>query len=140
MLFRSIVMSEGTAGFGAFYAKGSGTNASYVFFGNATNGEKARLTNDGAGDALYIATGNAATQRLYVGNGGTLHIDPTSSLGYGAGAGGTVTQATSKSTAVTLNKPTGKITMNNAALAANTTVQFNLNNNLIATKIGRAHI
>ena len=53
-------------------------------------------------------------------------------IGYGAGAGGTVTQATSKSTAVTLNKPTGQITMNNAALAAGATVGFVLNNSLVA--------
>ena len=55
----------------------------------------------------------------------------TGSLGYGTGSGGTVTQATSKSTAVTLNKPTGQITMNNAALAAGISVSFNLNNTII---------
>jgi hypothetical protein len=53
-------------------------------------------------------------------------------IGYTAAAQGTVTQATSKSTAVTLNKPAGRITMNNAALAGNTAVTFNLNNNLIS--------
>jgi len=51
--------------------------------------------------------------------------------GYGTGSGGTVTQATSKSTAVTLNKPTGQITMNNAALASNTAVAFIVNNSLV---------
>jgi len=55
----------------------------------------------------------------------------TGGLGYGTGAGGTVVQATSKATAVTLNRPTGQITMNAASLAANTTVQFQLNNSLI---------
>lgn len=54
-------------------------------------------------------------------------------LGYGTGSGGTVTQLTSKSTAVTLNKPSGQITMNNAALAAGASVQFTLNNSLIAS-------
>ena len=52
-------------------------------------------------------------------------------LGYGTGAGGTVTQATSKSTAVTLNKPTGQITMHNEALAAGAEVGFPLNNSLM---------
>ena len=42
--------------------------------------------------------------------------------------GGTVTQATSKSTAVTINTPAGQITMNNAALAASTSVGFTVNN------------
>jgi hypothetical protein len=53
-------------------------------------------------------------------------------IGYSAAAQGTVTQATSKSTAVTLNKSAGQITMNNAALAGNTAVSFTLNNSLIS--------
>jgi hypothetical protein len=53
-------------------------------------------------------------------------------IGYSAGAQGTVTQATSKSTAVTLNKSMGRITMNNAELAANTAVSFTMNNSLIS--------
>jgi len=53
-------------------------------------------------------------------------------LGYTAAAQGTVTQATSKSTAVTLNKSAGQITMNGAALGATTNVTFTLNNNLIS--------
>ena len=54
------------------------------------------------------------------------------SIGYGTGAGGIVFQATNKATSVTLNKPSGVILMNNAALAANTTVAFTVNNMLVA--------
>jgi hypothetical protein len=54
-------------------------------------------------------------------------------LGYTAAAQGAVTQATDKSTAVTLNKSAGRITMNGAALAGNTAVSFTLNNNLISS-------
>ncbi len=53
-------------------------------------------------------------------------------LGYATGAGGTVTQATSKATAVTLNKLTGEITLNAAALAAGAIVTFALNNTSLA--------
>jgi hypothetical protein len=53
-------------------------------------------------------------------------------IGYSAAAQGTVTQATSKSTAVTLNKSAGRITMNGAELAANTAVSFTMNNSLIS--------
>ena len=53
-------------------------------------------------------------------------------IGYSAAAQGTVTQATDKSTAVTLNKSAGRITMNNAALAGSTAVSFTLNNSLIS--------
>jgi len=56
----------------------------------------------------------------------------TQEIGYSAAAQGTVTQATDKSTAVTLNKSAGRITMNNAALAGSTAVSFTLNNNLIS--------
>jgi hypothetical protein len=54
-------------------------------------------------------------------------------IGYTAAAQGTVTQATDKSTGVTLNKSAGRITMNNAALASNTAVSFTLTNSLIST-------
>ncbi len=57
-------------------------------------------------------------------------------LGYTAGAGGTVTQATSKSTGVTLSTPSGVITMNAASLAdgsaSSARVSFTLTNSLIA--------
>lgn len=55
-------------------------------------------------------------------------------LGYTAEASGTVTQATSKSTGVTLNKSAGQITMNNAALASATNVTFTLTNSSITAK------
>jgi hypothetical protein len=53
-------------------------------------------------------------------------------LGYTAAAQGTVTQATDKSTAVTLNKPAGRITMNAASLATATNATFTLNNSFIS--------
>jgi len=53
-------------------------------------------------------------------------------IGYSTAAQGTVTQATDKSTGVTLNKSAGRITMNNAALAANTAVSFTLTNSFIS--------
>jgi len=58
-------------------------------------------------------------------------ISGTGKQGYATGSGGVVTQATSKATGVTLNKSTGQITLNNAALAASTTVSFTLTNTVI---------
>jgi len=52
-------------------------------------------------------------------------------LGYTAAAQGQVTQQTNKSTAVTVNKSAGQITMNNAQLNATTNVTFTLNNSTI---------
>jgi hypothetical protein len=64
---------------------------------------------------------------------GSQYILSDEQLGYTTAAQGSVTQATSKSTAVTLNKSAGRITMNNAALAASAAATFTLNNNLIST-------
>ena len=70
---------------------------------------------------------------------GVAYLDPefstmyaTEEIGYAASAQGTVTQATSKSTAVTLDKSAGRITMNNASLATATNATFTLNNSLIS--------
>jgi len=57
----------------------------------------------------------------------------TNAFGYIAGGGGTVTQSTNKATGVTLNKPSGQITMNNAALAAATIVSFTFTNSTISS-------
>ena len=71
---------------------------------------------------------------------GVAYLDPefstcyaTQEIGYAPAAQGVVTQATDKSTGVTLNKSAGRITMNAASLAANTAVSFTLTNNLIST-------
>jgi hypothetical protein len=54
-------------------------------------------------------------------------------LGYSTSAQGTVTQLTSKSTGVTLNKSAGRITMNGASLGAGASVTFTLTNARIST-------
>jgi hypothetical protein len=70
---------------------------------------------------------------------GVAYADPefitcyaTQEIGYSTAAQGTVTQATDKSTAVTLNKSAGRITMNAAALAGGAVASFTLNNSLIS--------
>ena len=63
---------------------------------------------------------------------GAQYILSDEQIGYTAAAQGTVTQATSKSTGVTLNKPAGVITMNNASLATATNATFTLTNSFIS--------
>jgi hypothetical protein len=75
----------------------------------------------------------AASATSLAASGAITSSSATAGIGYAAGAGGTVTQTTSKSTSVTLNKVSGQITMNNAALAAATTVTFTLTNSVIST-------
>ncbi|MHC3433042.1 hypothetical protein [Delftia lacustris] len=79
------------------------------------------------------ATDYAANHTLRINpNGGSVLFGP-GSFGYasGTGAGGTVTQSGSKTSAVTLNKPTGQITMSNAALGAGGSVVFVVNNSFV---------
>lgn len=66
---------------------------------------------------------------LYSKNG-FLGTNPVLGLGYGAGAGGTVSQAATsgKATAVTINKICGRITTDNALLSAGAEVAFTVSN------------
>lgn len=98
-----------------------------------------RITPDAAStDNLLELQSNTGTNVFTVNQSGTLASSGgltssgTAGIGYNTGAGGTVTQATSKATGVTLSKTTGQITMNNAALAAATVVSFTLTNTTIA--------
>jgi hypothetical protein len=57
----------------------------------------------------------------------------SSKIGYDTGAGGSITQgAGAKTNSVTINRPTGIIVTDNAALAANTSVTFNVSNTVIS--------
>jgi hypothetical protein len=61
----SLVTSRGTSGWGGFYAIGNGTNVSYHFMGNTTNGEQVRLTALDGG-VLTFGNTNAATERMRI--------------------------------------------------------------------------
>ena len=64
--------------------------------------------------------------------GTTVYAD--TEIGYGTPAQGSVTQLTSKSTGVTLNKSAGQITMDAASLATVTNVTFTLTNSVLSAK------
>ncbi len=92
-----------------------GAAASYSLFGQwiATGANKGTLYAKGG----FLCNGTAA--------------DVNVGLGYSATAAASAIQATSKSTGVTANGLCGNILVNNAALAANTTVLFTFTNSLI---------
>lgn len=72
--------------------------------------------------------------RLVISSSGDIRsVSNTGAIGYGTGSGGAVVQATSKSTAVTLSTPSGRVTTSNAALAANTTVTIPMTNTLVTS-------
>lgn len=97
-----------------------------TFLATPTSANLAAAVTDETGTgALVFATSPAFA-------GSVLTNAAAGGVGYTTGAGGTVSQSTSKSTGVTLNKLSGAITMNNAALAAATIVSFTLTDSSIA--------
>lgn len=95
--------------------------------GTPTSGDLSNCT----GSPTLVAPALGAATATSIASTGNVLISATGKTGYTTGSGGVVTQATNKATAVTLNKTNGQITLNNAALAADTTVAFALNNSLI---------
>jgi hypothetical protein len=102
------------------------TDVSTNGFAVTTNGTI--IFNEGRITSLDNATIGATTPAAVTGT----NVLATTTLGYKAGSGGTVTQATDKTTAVTLNKINGEIVMNGAALADDATAAFTLTNSTIA--------
>ena len=106
------------------------TNASLITpaLGTPASGDLSNCTGSPVltAPSLGIATATSLTSTS------NILISSAGKLGYTTGSAGTVTQATSKSTGVTLNKSNGQITLNAAALGADTTVSFTLTNSVIA--------
>lgn len=86
-----------------------------------------------AQDLVFKTTYGIESEKMRITGQGNVLVTGGGVIGYGVGSGGSVTQATNKNTAVTLNKPSGQIIMNGAALAQNVKVSFLLYNSLIAT-------
>jgi hypothetical protein len=117
------------------YAKIQNVSATSKLLGRASAGAGV-IEELGLAGGLTISGTNLSlgsiTPTGVASSGAVTSSSATAGNGYATGAGGTVTQATSKSTGVTLNKVCGQITMNAAALAAATSVGFTLTNSAIA--------
>jgi hypothetical protein len=90
----------------------SGTNAHYLAF-------------------LTSANGTDPAERMRITSAGNVIVTGVGGLGYGTGSGGTVTQVTSRTTGVTLNKTNGAITLVSAAGLA-TFQSFTVTNSTVA--------
>jgi hypothetical protein len=91
----------------------------------------------GTGAAVFANTPTLVTPVIGVATGtsltasGVIASPGTAGVGYATGAGGAVTQATSRTTGVTLNKTTGAITLFSAAGSA-TAATFTVTNSTVA--------
>jgi hypothetical protein len=130
----------------ATFTSSSG-NAALNLYGTGTVAAEFNFGRDGArvwhmglqSDGSYAFVESGVAVRLTIAAGGAManvgsikSSSATGGLGYATGAGGAVTQATNKSTGVTINNVTGAITMNAASLGATTTVTFTVTNSAVA--------
>ena len=126
--------TTGAVNTGSVNATGVVTAASVSLAANPTTNLQATTKQYvDAADALKLnKAGDTMTGALIVNStiasNSTIFVNGNSSkIGYDTGAGGSATQGVgSKGNTVTINRPTGVIVTDNAALAANTTVTFNL--------------
>lgn len=122
---------------GSVKATGTSTigNNGVVMDFTAPNGRIASINSAGSpASNLYLATtttGGVVTNAVSVDFNQNVLVIATGGLGYGTGSGGAVTQITSRTTGVTLNKTNGAITLVSAAGSA-TWQSFTVTNSTVA--------
>jgi len=99
-----------------------GTSGNALLYSSGDNIELAP-----AATATVLLTTTASTFATQI-----LSTYASAGSGYATGAGGSVTQTTSRTTGVTLSKPCGQITTHTASLAAGATAKFTVTNTLVA--------
>lgn len=115
----------------------AGAYGAWFGFRNNISGETCGMIRMITNDPFRIYVGNTLQAVSIVSSGDATFTQSLKSnhasagIGYATGAGGTVTQLTDKTTGVTINKVCGQITLNNAALAAGTSVSFTITNSAI---------
>jgi hypothetical protein len=118
----------------------SGYNAAIQAFLNSPSSAnlRAAVTDEtGTGALVFANTPTLVTPDIGAATGtsltatGTIVSTGTAGVGYGTGAGGAVTQGTSRTTGVTINKTSGAITLFSAAGSA-TAATFTVTNSTVA--------
>ena len=134
----SIGSSSSSAGITLNSLQSSGGSANFNFCLVSTNTTTGRISGlrEGASFATSLIFSTAAplgtvTEALRIDSGQNVLLRGLGGLGYGTGSGGAVTQATSRTTGVTLNKTNGAITLVSAAGLA-TYQSFTVTNSTVA--------
>lgn len=99
------------------------------------NVDAAVSSGDAPGAITFSTTSDGSpnvTDRFKIDSSGDCLVIGTSLLGYGAGSGSSVTQATSRTTGVTINNPVGRITLVSAA-GSPTFASFTVTNSTVGT-------
>ena len=121
----------GCYAFGAQYGTNTAYTAANLLYPAAIYGvaESAFTASNAMSTAIVFATGSTGnaltsvnvaygTERFRIDSSGNALVTGVGGLGYGTGSGGAVTQGTSRTTGVTLNKTNGAITLVSAAGSA----------------------
>jgi hypothetical protein len=109
------------------------TNASKILI--ATNGTTdVQLVSgiNGSGTYLPMTFWNSGAGQVRLDTSGNFTVFGAGGLGYGTGSGGTVTQGTSRTTGVTINKTNGAIILFSATTTAATFTSFTVTNSTVA--------
>lgn len=117
------VFADAGGGF-SFRNATAGTNGNVATFTDVMTADRVFTLPDAAGTVILTTTGTGFSS-------GVQSSSPTAGIGYATGAGGAVTQITSRTTGVTLNKITGAITLVSAAGSA-TPASFTVTNSAVA--------
>lgn len=151
--FESITNTSGDALVGYFVKAVSTTSGDLVDIYADSSGTAIEtvsgITNtaevDGNGNVSFYVPGGTYHLDIYAADSTTfvLRLDDvqmvdfatlsTTGIGYAVGAGGTVTQLTSKSTGVTINTLCGQIVMHSASLAGGASVGFTVSNTQVTS-------
>lgn len=148
----TVLVENATAGAGNFasmafktpggqYAIGTEGNGRFYIF-NSTQAKDQFSFGGGVNSFVALSALGTGVIALYTGNLLQVQLDAAGNLlikgatggavGYGAGSGGTVVQLTNKTTAVALNRASGRITTSAAALAGGDVAVFAFNNTAIS--------
>lgn len=121
-LYFGLNSSAGSPFVGGSYASLIATGGAFTIITNQASSAAVAVTFDASQGATFTAK--------------VVSTSPTAGVGYATGAGGTVVQATSKSTAFTLSKVTGQITFATGSLAGDTSVSATWTNTaMVATDV-----
>ena len=107
------------------------TDGHNLVLGDVEDQPNCTIFRDTSGTAMIFNTPSGDAYKFGIGDTSYFTIG-TTGIGYPSGSGGAVTQATNKTTGVTLNTPTGVITMDDASLAAAAEATFTVTNSSVA--------
>lgn len=129
--------TTGTIAIGSYLGGSGFTALGQLFFISDGSTQRGAIScveeSSGSNAYLSFSTKDASSlaERVRISSTGALLAMSTGGLGYGTGSGGAVTQSTSRTTGVTLNKTNGAITLFSAAGTA-TWQSFTVTNSTVA--------